>query len=176
MQYSLQHTDTTEVGGFRVECYGYTAAMDAWRQVLVEAWERQRLTLDELADRTGLNRGTIHRILDGTTKDPGLTTVAKMAVALGPAVAQRVASIVFPRPEESGDADVGGGTSSGAGVGADPVIQSIWTAFQEVVDRDDSAPDSLEGDVLKAAAILDRAVQRIGRASAARRQGGQNGT
>ena len=75
MQHSLQHIEGPELTGYCGEWNGYTPRVEPWRQVLVDAWKHDRLTLDELVERSGLNRGTIHRILDNKTKDPAFTTV-----------------------------------------------------------------------------------------------------
>lgn len=165
-------TDTATLSGCCIKCNAYTAAVEPWRQALVDAWEEQRQTLDELAEKTLLNRGTIHRILDNKTEDPGFNTVFRLAHAFGAEVAERIAaSMVTTRPEESGHArQLGGDTSAGL----DSLVARTLDAYRALADREDSAADSLEGDVLKAAAILNRAVQRIGRAEAPRRAAGED--
>lgn len=84
----------------RVEADGYTAAVEPWRAVLIQKWEQTRLTLNELAGKSGLNRGTIHRILDNKTKRPGYFTVARLAKALGLTVdeLQQLADDMESRP------------------------------------------------------------------------------
>ena len=41
------------------------------------------LTLDELAERSGVPKGTINKIISGDTKSPSLDTVSALAAALG---------------------------------------------------------------------------------------------
>jgi len=76
----------------------------------------------------------------------------------------------IPRPErETGHTEICGGVGGGTGMVVDPVNEEVRTRMLALIDREHSAPDTLEGDVLKAHAILTRAVQRLGRAHAAHR-------
>lgn len=83
MQHLSHLTDTERLSDVVVCAYGYTSRVERWRQLLADRWQETRRTLDELAADTGLNRGTIHRMLDGTTKEPGFESVVKVARALG---------------------------------------------------------------------------------------------
>jgi transcriptional regulator with XRE-family HTH domain len=100
-----------------------------------------------------------------------LKTIERLAAAL------RVAPLelfVQPRPEEMPDHVGGiGGVGSEAGSSINPLAAEFYTKFLEAVDRDDPAPDTLEGDVLKAHAALTRAVRRIAGARAHPRASGE---
>lgn len=45
--------------------------------------ERQGMSVYELAKRSGMSAGRAHAILDGTTGNPGVLTLAKLLAALG---------------------------------------------------------------------------------------------
>lgn len=81
MQYFSYPDDTIVFAGADELGRGYTARVEAWRNVLIGEWKRTRKTLDDLAESSTLNRGTVHRILDKTTADPGINTIEKLAKA-----------------------------------------------------------------------------------------------
>lgn len=133
---------------------GYTSPVESWRQALVDGWLASRLTLDELVGKTGLNRGTIHRVLDNKTKDPSFNTVAMIAAAFGPTIVTRVAeSIGVTRPEQE-PGHVGRREGN-------PILEAI-----RLRELDDSAPaeDSIRGDILRAQTALDQAHAALNRA------------
>lgn len=45
--------------------------------------ERQGLSVYELAKRSEMSAGRVHDILDGTTANPGILTLARVLAALG---------------------------------------------------------------------------------------------
>ncbi|CAN5893971.1 hypothetical protein BH23PLA1_BH23PLA1_30880 [soil metagenome] len=45
--------------------------------------QRQRLSLADLADRTGIDRAALHRLETGQNRNPTLATVDRYALALG---------------------------------------------------------------------------------------------
>jgi transcriptional regulator with XRE-family HTH domain len=148
MQHLSQRIDMTGFVGSCVEANGYTRRVERWRKVLVDAWEQSRLTLDELADRSKLNRGTIHRILDDKTNEPSFNTVVKLAAAFGPDVTHEMARLINPRPDqESGHAERRAGS---------PVLEALLAHL----DEEAPAEDSVRGDILKAIAALNRALRR----------------
>jgi transcriptional regulator with XRE-family HTH domain len=137
--------------------------VERWRKILVDAWEESRLTLDELADRSKLNRGTIHRILDDKTNEPSFNTVVKLSAAFGPNVTHEMARLINPRPDqESGHAEERQSGSS--------VLEALLTNL----DEEAPAEDSVRGDILKAIAALNRALRRpdTGAAPASTRKAG----
>lgn len=58
---------------------------------LKEARQRRRLTVDQLADLSGVGRATLYRLESGETPDPALSTV----VAIERALKLRRGSLVF---------------------------------------------------------------------------------
>ena len=141
---------------------------------LRELRDRKGLTQDSLAEKAGVSKGQVSRWERGEDANPGLVSIQQLATALDVVIAD-----FFPRPEKDtghGTAEIGDGVSNGTGLGVDPVLAGVLAAARELVDREDSAPDTIEGDILKAHAILTRAVHRIGRAHANRRAAGGNDT
>jgi len=134
-----------------MDAHRYTRRpVEPWRQILVDAWDVKRLTLDELSDKTGgLNRGTIHRVLTGETAEPGFDTVVKIASAFGPDVSDRIAqSITQGRPE------------LGQQRNGDDELTHFLDTFIARIDTEEPADDSVTGDILKAIAVLTRALRR----------------
>jgi transcriptional regulator with XRE-family HTH domain len=52
-------------------------------QTLQNALSRKRMTVLQLEELSGVHRGTIYDIMDGDTKEPKASTLAKIATALG---------------------------------------------------------------------------------------------
>lgn len=128
---------------------------------LRELRSRAELTQEELATKAQVSPGQVSRWERGEDANPGLLSLQQLATALAVEIAD-----FFPRPDAGAGHDHtigGGGESGGVGMGSDSDLGRILERFRVIADRDDPAADSLEGDVLKAAAILNRAVQRIGR-------------
>lgn len=143
MQYSSYLVDTAVFTGAHERSRGYTSAVEPWRSVLIEAWKRRRTTLDELADRSKLNRGTIHRILDDVTKDPGINTVEKLSGAFEFSMIDLYtrAATIAPRPEK----DVDGATDSG-GTSSDPrLADRLGESFKNIFSAIDSVPIAQRG-------------------------------
>jgi transcriptional regulator with XRE-family HTH domain len=132
----------------------------------IRVWRtNRRLTQVELGALIGSDGPRVGRLEKGS-ENPTVETLDKLASALG----IDVHALTVPRPEDPGHAGEVGGDA--IGVGVDPVIEGVREQMLALLDREDSAPDSIEGDVLKAHAILTRAVQRLGRQAAARRAAG----
>lgn len=138
MQYFSYPVDTAVFTGTHERQRGYTSPVEPWRAVLIETWQRTRKTLDELADRSKLNRGTIHRILDESTKDPGINSVEKLSAAFDYTMIDLYtrAATMAPRPEK----DLNGAKDSG-GVGSDPrLADRLGESFKSIFSAIDAVP------------------------------------
>ena len=62
------------------------------------------LTIDELASKSGIPKGTINKIIAGTTKSPTLETVQSLAAALGKTINDFVGPPVKKEPPYSSEA------------------------------------------------------------------------
>lgn len=111
-----------------------------------------------VANKAKLLPSKVSEIASGKNPDPQWSTVERLARGFELPLHVFLAG---PRPERAS-----GHVQSVADL--DPVLAGIIAAAQSIVDAEDSAPDTLEGDVLKAHAVLTRAVQRLGRAHADR--------
>lgn len=142
-----------------------TRVVPQWLENLRLIVGTQRGDPSRVADKLGMKLSQLQKILSGENPKPQVDTLERIARAC-----DKELEDIFARPEVKAGHDKGiGGTGNSAGVGLDPIMAGIIEAAQRLVDAEDSAPDSIEGDVLKAHAILTRAVQRIGRSHANRR-------
>jgi len=102
------------------------------------------MTLDEMSAASGLNRGTIHRILDGTTADPGFDSVARLARALRVPLAELDLDSSMTRPEDA--------PAHGVSPGSHILDRAILAAQSEA--------GTWRADVLEAVVALTRALGR----------------
>ena len=71
----------------------------------VSAYRREAgITIDELASRSGVPKGTINKIIAGTTKSPTLDTVQTLARALGKSINDFLETPSKPSPCVSAEA------------------------------------------------------------------------
>jgi transcriptional regulator with XRE-family HTH domain len=110
---------------------------------------QQRLTQEQLGERIGSDGPRVGRIEKGS-ENPTLETIDKLATALNVDVSHLFEE---PRPdEESGDAvSTGGKPREG---------HPFFKSMLEATDAEVPAEDSWRGDVLKAIAVLNRALRR----------------
>lgn len=143
MQHSSYLVDTSVFTGAHGVARGYTPAVEPWRAVLIGTWQRTRKTLDELADSSKLNRGTIHRILDDVTKDPGINTVEKLSAAFDYTMIELYtrAATITPRPEKDATH-----AKDGGGTGGDPrLADRLGDSFKSIFSAIDAVPLSERG-------------------------------
>jgi len=109
----------------------------------------------------------ISKIETDENPNPEIQTLAVIAGALE----VELFALFHTRPEESPGHAYDSGGPSGTG---DPNWEQLLTRARAIVGGDFPEADSLEGDVLQAHAVLDRAVRRLGRAYANRRAAGDD--
>ncbi|MEO8483107.1 MAG: helix-turn-helix transcriptional regulator [Acidobacteriota bacterium] len=123
--------------------------MATWREAFREARDRAG-TLDQVAERSGVNRATIHKIESSDTYEPGIETLRKI-IELGCNLHMavfflRVDRIPIPG-EESG---------SGEGSGEEGLAGSL----RGTIDALSGDQGSWQGDVAQAISALNRALGR----------------
>lgn len=134
---------------------GYTPAVK-FGERLRALREAKGLSQPDLAEKSGLSKGQISRWERSEDMNPGLNSIQQLADALEVHI-----SMFFPRPEEeSGDA---------VDTGVVQVNRWIETRLA-AIDEEFPADDSVEGDIHKAIAALNRALRRTRTSAAA---GGQ---
>jgi len=96
-----------------------------------------------------MDRSRLSNIETGTNENPELTTLRSIATALQVDIAEL---FIEPRPEQK----------PGHGQPAEAAVEphSILAALLEAADVEMPAEDSWRGDVLKAVAVLNRALRR----------------
>lgn len=137
MQYLSYPVDTTVFTGSDEPIDRYTSRVERWREVLIAEWTRTRRTLNELSEGSGLNRGTVHRILDDSTKDPGINTIERLAAAFGMSMIDLYSrASTLPRQEGSPGAAESGGTE-----GRDAGLATRFgDAFKGIIAAAESIP------------------------------------
>jgi transcriptional regulator with XRE-family HTH domain len=131
----------------------FGANLRDWRQ-------KRRLTQEQLGEKVGADGPRVGRLEKGT-ENPTLESIDRLAAALD----VDVSVLHAPRPEEQSEraGELGGSARGGTWMGVDPVYRAII----EQLDAETPAPDTIEGDILKASAALDRALRRLAAARAA---------
>jgi transcriptional regulator with XRE-family HTH domain len=118
----------------------------------VNSWfEATGIKQNVVADRAGMAPTKISEIVNGKNPDPQWSTVEKIARGFGVSLAEFLAG---PRPKESGRVERPEG---------DPLFAALAQGLTEL-DANTPAEDSWRGDILKAIAVLNRALRRGGAA------------
>jgi transcriptional regulator with XRE-family HTH domain len=107
------------------------------------------MTQEQLGEKIGSDGPRVGRLEKGS-ENPTLETIDKLATALSVDVSDL---FIYPRPDvESGDAD----SAAERPRDRNPILE----ARLEALDGEMPADDSWRGDVLKAVAVLNRALRR----------------
>lgn len=143
MQYFSYPVDTVVFTGEHERQRGYTPPVEPWRAVLIGAWQKTRKTLDELAENSKLNRGTIHRILDDVTKDPGINTVERLSAAFDYTMIDLYTRAATIAPRSAKEAN---GANDLSGIGSDPrLADRLGESFKSIFSAIDAVPISERG-------------------------------
>lgn len=104
--------------------------------------------LKELASAAGMKSPQLQKIANGTTRDPGVTTLSRIAEAMGMTLAALI-NETHPRIDE-GRVPFRPGDQGAA------VLEEVLRSL----DTEEPAEETWRGDVLKAIAALTRALRR----------------
>lgn len=140
---------------------GYTPRVSRWGDRIREIREAKGITQARLAELVvehggAMDRSRVSNIETGENDNPELDTLCVIAVALSVDIGELFTA---PRPEQ----DAGHATGR-LGVGGES--PGFFEGLRTLLDRETPAPDTVEGDILKAAAALDRALRRLATARA----------
>lgn len=143
---------TTEVNVFHGTRRGYTPGVSRWSDRIKEIRVARKLTQEQLADLIiekggAMDRYRLSKLESGENENPELATLELIAAALAIDVGELFAR---PRSEEETERD-----HERPNEGS-PVLEQLLGA----IDTETPADDSWKGDVLKAIAVLNRALRR----------------
>ena len=148
----------------------YTAGvdLDAVRATLRAERLHRRWSLDDLAEKSGVNRSAIHDIETNRKGKPRLETIAKMVEGMGLTLSEffaRIEGLKAPSPASTNRAVVlstehGGGNTVHTPTDDRTVLFGGFSAIVEAIDR---AADRIIGAREQAATPRDRAPARDAR-------------
>ena len=129
-----------------IDSLGHTLPV-SFGERLRELRDEKGLTQEQLAEAAGVSKGQVSRWERGEDANPGLVSIQQLADALGVQIAD-----FFPRPE--------GETGHAAADTRPRERAEILDRLLDSIDGDFPAEDSVEGDIHKAIAALNRALRR----------------